>query len=220
MTIKTNYAENRLLSAAFILAALTVFYNVIEGVVSVYFGLSDETLSLFGFGADSFVEVLSGIGIWHMLYRLKKNGTENKDKFEKTALKITGTSFYLLTFALLISSGMNIYFNHKPSTTIWGIIISVISIITMGLLIKFKLQVGRAMNSKAIIADANCTKTCMYLSIILLISSIGYELTHIGIIDSLGALGIAYYSVREGRESFEKAKLDDAGCTCGHDSGN
>ena len=77
------------------LALFTVFYNIIEGLVSVYFGVKDETLTLFGFGIDSFVEVISGIGIWHMLFRIKANG-EERDEFEKRALKITGTAFYIL----------------------------------------------------------------------------------------------------------------------------
>ena len=38
---------------ATILALITIFYNIIEGGVSVFFGLEDETLSLFGFGVDS-----------------------------------------------------------------------------------------------------------------------------------------------------------------------
>ncbi len=45
------------------LAMITIGYNIIEGVVSIWFGVADETLSLFGFGVDSFVEVISGIGI-------------------------------------------------------------------------------------------------------------------------------------------------------------
>ena len=34
---------------ATILALITIFYNIIEGGVSVFFGFEDETLSLFGF---------------------------------------------------------------------------------------------------------------------------------------------------------------------------
>ncbi len=45
------------------LALITIIYNIIEGMVSVYFGFDDETIALFGFGLDSFVEVISGIGI-------------------------------------------------------------------------------------------------------------------------------------------------------------
>ena len=68
------------------------------------------------------------------------------------------------------------------------------------------MKIGRQLNSEAILQDANCTKTCLYLSFVLLLASIGYELTGIGGIDSLGAILIALFSFREGRESFEKAR--------------
>lgn len=202
-----------LYSKATILALITIFYNILEGVISIYFGLKDETIALAGFGVDSFVEVLSGIGIYHMIERIKKNGGKEPDRFERTALRITGNAFYILTAGLVISSGINIYLRKSPETTFWGIIISTISIFTMWLLISMKLKVGKKLNSDAIIADAHCTRACMYLSIILLISSVGYELTGIGYLDSLGALGIAFWSFKEGREAFEKAR--GLSCSCG-----
>jgi hypothetical protein len=39
------------------LALITIFYNLLEGVVSVFFGIQDTTTTLFGFGVDSFIEV-------------------------------------------------------------------------------------------------------------------------------------------------------------------
>ena len=201
---------------ALILAYITVFYNVIEGAVSVFMGVKDETLSLFGFGIDSFVEVISGIGIWHMLVRIQSKGEGDWDKFEKTALKITGSAFYLLVAGLIATAVYNFAVGHKPETTFWGIIISIISIGSMSVLINYKLKVGRGLNSDAIIADANCTKTCLYLSIILLAASVGYELTGIGGIDSVGALLIAYFSFKEGKEAFEKAKTGKH-CSCEDD---
>ncbi|MEW6196704.1 MAG: cation transporter [Bacteroidota bacterium] len=198
---------------AFILAYITIFYNLLEGIVSVILGFEDETLSLFGFGVDSFVEVISGIGIWHMLTRIKNRGEESRDEFEKTALKITGTAFYLLVVGLTVTAIYNFIIDHKPETTLWGIVISLISIVTMTLLINYKLKVGKALNSNALIADANCTKTCLYLSVVLLASSIGYELTGIGGIDSLGAVAIAWFSFKEGKEAFEKARTGkECGC--------
>ncbi len=47
-------------------------------------------------------------------------------------------------------------------------------------LIHFKVQVGRQLNSDAILEDANCTKACLYLSFTLLLASAGFELTGIG----------------------------------------
>lgn len=195
------------------LALITIAYNLVEGVVSVFFGMEDETIALFGFGVDSFVEVLSGVGIWHMVRRMKQHGSEETDRFEKTALKVTGTAFYLLTAGLLASAVVNSIRGQKPETTLWGIIISAISILSMWLLIHYKTKVGRQFNSQALLADAACTRTCIYLSVVLLFSSIGYELTGLGLIDSVGAAGIAVLAFREGRESFEKARGNFA-CSC------
>lgn len=180
-------------------------------------GAEDETLALFGFGADSFVEVISGIGILHLIYRLNYGNVEKRDSFEKTALRITGTAFYLLTIGLVIGAVLIIVNNNKPDSTIAGIIISSISLLTMYYLMTAKLKVGKELNSDAIIADAKCTKTCFYLSFVLLASSGAYELLQIGYIDAIGSLGIAYFAFSEGKESFAKAKSGDLLCSCEDD---
>jgi len=198
--------RSKLYSWAYLMAVITIAYNIVEGVVSVSFGLEDETMALFGFGLDSFVEVISGVGIWHMIRRLRNNHKNtNPDQFEQQALKVTGTAFYMLTAGLVIVATVNFVYGHKPETTLWGIIVSVVSILTMWTLMHYKLKVGRELNSEAIIADANCTKTCLYLSLVLLLASAGYELTGIGSLDSIGTIVIAWFSFREGREAFQKA---------------
>ncbi|MEJ2103741.1 MAG: cation transporter [Ignavibacteriaceae bacterium] len=205
---------DKLIKKAFLLSLITIFYNIAEGIISVYFGAGDETLALLGFGVDSFVEVISGIGIAHMIFRMKYAKVQTRDKFEKTALKVTGTSFYLLTAGLIVGSVLNIINNVKPNTTIPGIIIALISIATMYRLMTSKLNVGRDLKSDAIIADANCTKTCFYLSFVLLAASGLYELFHIAYFDILGSLGIAYFAFKEGRESFEKVRSGKLLCNC------
>ncbi len=197
---------------ASLLALITIFYNLIEGMVSVFFGVADKALSLFGFGIDSFVEVLSGIGIWNMIRRMRHNPEADPGPFEKQALRITGTAFYILAAGLVITAGINIYQGHRPETTFWGIVIAVISIFTMWALIYFKVKIGKQLNSDAILEDANCTKACLYLSFTLLLASLGFELTGIGVIDSVGAILIAIFSFRGGRESFEKARGESRRC--------
>jgi divalent metal cation (Fe/Co/Zn/Cd) transporter len=212
LSIGLNKGKAMLYKWANVLSLITIFYNILEGLVSVYFGVEDETLALFGFGLDSFVEVISGIGIWHMLNRIRRNVGANSDNFERQALKITGTAFYILSLGLVATALINIYLGHKPETTLWGIVISMVSIFTMWSLIQYKIKIGTQLGSQAIIADANCTKACLYLSIILLVSSAGYELTGIGGLDSIGAVFIAGFSFKEGRESFHKAK--GVACSC------
>jgi divalent metal cation (Fe/Co/Zn/Cd) transporter len=212
LSIGKNKEKKSLYRWAYALAVITIFYNILEGLVSIYFGIEDKTLALFGFGLDSFVEVISGVGIWHMIKRIRKNYDSNPDRFEMQALKITGTAFYILSTGLIATALINIFQGHKPETTFWGIVISLISIATMWLLIHYKMKVGKQLDSQAIIADANCTKACLYLSIILLLSSAGYELTGIGGLDSIGAIFIAGLSFKEGRESFQKAR--GLSCSC------
>jgi len=208
----TNFNRQSYLRYAYLLAIITIGYNVLEGLVSIFFGFEDETLSLFGFGLDSFVEVVSGIGILHMIMRMRDNPEVDQDRFEQRALKITGNAFYVLSIGLVITAAVNLVQSHNPKTTVWGIIIGSISIVTMAALIYFKKKVGNSLNSEAILADANCTKACLYLSFILLAASLGYEFTGIGHLDSLGALWIAWYAFREGREAFEKASGESCSC--------
>lgn len=195
------------------LALFTIGYNIVEGLVSIWFGLADETIALFGFGADSFVEVISGIGIWHMLLRSRGLGVD-RDPFERQALRITGSAFYLLTAGLTATAVVNLLHGRGPDTTVWGVIVSLVSIAFMWLLLRAKVRVGTALGSPALLADAACSRTCLYLSVILLIASLGYELTGLPWLDAAGALGIAWFAAKEGREAFATAKNGTCGCSC------
>jgi divalent metal cation (Fe/Co/Zn/Cd) transporter len=212
-SILSEANKKHLYKLAFGLALFTIIYNIVEGIVSTYFGYEDESLALFGFGIDSFIEVISGLGIAHMVLRIKLNPNSNRDKFEKTALRITGFSFYGLVIGLVFTSVYNIWTGHKPETTFWGVIISIISIMIMWILIIEKKKVGKLLNSEAILADAECTKVCIYMSIVLLISSGIYQLTNLTYIDSFGTLVLAYFAFNEGKECFEKAKHNKY-CSC------
>lgn len=212
--------RERLFKTAYILSIITIVYNLIEGGVSTALGYADETLALFGFGVDSFIEVMSGIGIAHMITRLKNNGYEQNDSFETRALKITGTSFYILTAGLIATIILNTVTGHKPETTFWGIVISSVSIVTMFFLMRAKLSTGTKLGSQPIISDAGCTRVCLYMSIILLASSGIYELTDFAYVDSIGAAGLALNSFLEGRECFEKAESGSPSCSCSCNGGS
>ncbi len=219
---------------AALLAVITIAEHLLEGAVSVYLRMKAATLALFGFGMDSFVEVISGAGILHMVMRISSNiasgsvlsgggsggGNGDPDRFEATALRITGGAFYLLAAGLVATAALALMGGHAPVTTFWGVVVSLISIVTMWVLIHFKVKVGRALDSAAILADAQCTRVCFYLSIVLLASSLGYELTGIGGLDATGAAVIAVFAYREGRESFGKARGEGRACDEDCDSGS
>jgi divalent metal cation (Fe/Co/Zn/Cd) transporter len=205
---------SKLYRQAYRLSLFTIFYNILEGVVSMVLGYQDETLALFGFGVDSFIEVMSGIGIAVMVKRLMRHPESERSRFEIQALRVTGTAFYLLSVGLLAGIVVNFVTGHKPETTFWGVVISLVSIVVMLWLVSAKMKVGKQLNSEPIIADAGCTRVCVYMSVVLLISSLIYELTGFAYADVIGAVGLIYFSITEGREAFEKARGKE--CDCCH----
>jgi hypothetical protein len=82
--------EELLFNRAYDLALVTIIYNIIEGLVSILAGYKDDTLTLFGFGVDSFIEVMSGAGIAVMIWRIKRNPGSAISKFEKNSSKNNG----------------------------------------------------------------------------------------------------------------------------------
>lgn len=198
---------------SFGLAALTIVCSSAEALVSAFYGYEDQSLTLFGFGADSLIEVISGLGIAHMILRIQRQPDSDRNKFERTALLITGSAFYVLVIGLVTTSIYNLWIGHRPTTTMPGVVIAVISIAVMWGLVYGKTKVGSELKSDAILADAACTRVCIYMSVVLLAASGIYELTKVAYVDSIGTFGLAYFSLKEGQECFAKAKSNKL-CTC------
>jgi hypothetical protein len=197
------------------LALATIAYNLAEGLFCTVFGYHDDSTTLFGFGLDSFIECISGLGIAHMVWRSRNSSVSRRDDFERTALCVTGGAFYALAVGLLASVAWNLYSGQKPAATFWGVAVAAVSLSVMWAMIFQKEKTGKILQSEAMLADAQCARVCMWMSVILLISSGLYALTGFAYADSLGAAGLAVFSVREGKECFEKAASEKF-CTCKH----
>lgn len=196
------------------LSYFTIVYNLIEGIASIGFGYVDETLSLFGFGIDSFIEMISGFGILQMVIRIRRNPGSGISRFEISALRITGYGFYLLAFGLAAGVVLNIVQKHVPESTTLGAVIATLSIIVMFWLYRAKKKVAKSLNSEPLLSDANCTLVCIYMSVVLLLSSLVYEFTGFAYADAIGAAGLIYFSIKEGNEALEKARKKNHSCSC------
>jgi divalent metal cation (Fe/Co/Zn/Cd) transporter len=212
-------AESGFYRTALFLSLFTIVYNVLEGAVCVWFGYKDETLTLFGFGIDSFIEVISGLGIFQMILRIRRHPDTAVSNFEIRALRITGFGFMILALGLIAGIVVNLVEHHKPQSTLWGTIISSISILVMLWLVISKRSVGRKLGSSAILADAACSQVCIYMSVVLLVSSALYQLTGFTYADVLGSAGLVWFSLAEGREALQKAKERKySACSCTEES--
>lgn len=170
-----------LYKTALALSYFTIAYNLSEGLIAMGLGFKDETLSLFGFGVDSMIEMVSGLGIMQMVLRIGRNPHSEVPGFEVTSLRITGYGFLVLAVGLVVGIIFNIIQHHTPETTIWGAVIALVSIVVMVLLYRAKIRVGRGLQSEPMLADASCTLICIYMSLVLLIASAVYELSLIHI---------------------------------------
>ena len=205
----------KLWQAAVALAAFTILYNLTEGLLATYFGGEEEALTLFGFGIDSFIELISGAGIMAMVLRIWRQPGVPRGGFEQSALRVTGFSFYLLAASLVTGAILSLAVGHQPRPSLAGTIISLVSIAVMWALVLGKRKVGNALASRAILADAQCTMVCIWMSVTLLASSLLYTLTGLAFVDALGSLVLAWFSGREGREAFATAAGMEDACACG-----
>jgi len=73
---------------------LTIGYNAIEGIVSVYFGVTEESFSLAGFGMDSFIAVASAfLVLWRLRAEVSGEDGISLDRKRNATLGI-GTIFF------------------------------------------------------------------------------------------------------------------------------
>jgi len=144
----------------------TITWNAIEGLVAVFMGVIAGSISLVGFGLDSFVEVTSGsVLLWRMSVDAD---VHRRELNERRALRIVGVCFLVLAVYLGYESGADLLFKRAPEHSVPGIILACVSLIVMPLLSHAKRNVGRAIGSSAMNADAKQTEFCTYLSAILL----------------------------------------------------
>lgn len=137
-----------------------------EGVVGVVAGVLAGSISLVGFGVDSFIEVTSGAAL---LWRMSSDAQEHeRERNERVALRIVGSCFIALALYVTYEAGSDLLARRAPEQSLAGIVLAVVSLIVMPLLSRAKRRVGAQLDSAAMNADARQTEFCTYLSAILL----------------------------------------------------
>lgn len=194
------------------LALFTIAYNLLEALACGLFGVKDNSLSLLGFGSDSLIEAASGAVVWWRFGR-ESGGTHADSAAERRAQKTIGG--LLLALALSLAGGAVwtlLRGSGAPSEGgLAGTVISLVSLAVMGLLLRAKMATAGALDSAVLRADAFCTRSCMWLSSVLLAGSFLLLETQHAYFDALASLVMAYLVSREGWENWE---AEGSECTC------
>jgi len=197
------------------LALFTILYNLAEGFVSMGFGWHDESLALFGFGADSFIEVASaGLVLW----RLREEG-----RGCRASTREQGATFGIGLLFLLLGSGAalgamgQLWAHAHPTTTVPGVAISLLSLGFMCFLWRAKKRAATSLDSRTLEGDAACSLACIQLSGVLLGGSLLFWVAPVlWWVDAAAALLLSVFIAREGLAMVRASRRADfsGGCGC------
>lgn len=185
----------------------TVVWNLLEGLVALIAGALAGSISLVGFGIDSFIEVTSGsVLLWRMSVDAE---VHRRERNERRALKAVGVCFLALSAYIAYESGTDLLSRRQPEHSTPGIVLAAVSLIVMPLLSRAKRRVGSALGSAAMHADAKQTEFCTYLSAILLGGLLLNALFGLWWADPVAALVMVPIIVKEGIEGLQSEACND-----------
>jgi divalent metal cation (Fe/Co/Zn/Cd) transporter len=176
--------------------AFTIAYNVIEAVIALAAGSIASSAALIGFGLDSIVEVLSAAAVaWQF-------AAADPESREKTALRVIAVSFFGLAAYVTVDAALSLAGFREPEHSPVGIALAAVSLVVMPVVSWIERRAGRELGSASAVADSKQTLICTYLSAALLVGLLLNSLFGWAWADSIAALVIAGFAVREGVEAW------------------
>lgn len=176
--------------------AITIGYNVVEAIIALAAGAVASSAALIAFGLDSIVEVLSAAAVaWQF-------SAKDPESREKVALRVIAFSFFALAAYVLVDTGLSLMRGADAEHSTVGIILAAVSLVVMPALSWFERRTGRELGSATAIADSKQTLLCAYLSAALLAGLLLNSVLGWAWADSLAALVIAGWAIKEGIEAW------------------
>jgi len=189
---------------------LTIGWNGLEGLAVLATGIIAGSVSLVGFGVDSFIEVTSAVAV---LWRLSAiTDEESREQNERLTLKIVGICFLGLSAYIAYASISNLLRRQAPEHSIAGIIVACAALVAMPLLARAKKQIGEQLGSGAMVADARQADFCTYLSAILLAGLILNAAFGWWWADPIAALAMTPIIAKEGLNAWQGKACCEPAC--------
>jgi divalent metal cation (Fe/Co/Zn/Cd) transporter len=203
--------RSTLIRQAFWLEWLTIGWMTVEAVIAITAGIAAGSLVLVAFGLDSVIELASaGVLLWRLSVELQ-HGAKFSESAERIASRIGGGLLFLLAAYVIVSAVWRLW-NGTGEVFSWpGFIVALIAIPAMRYLAHRKLGIAEKIGSRALRADAAEAITCGWLSFVVVVSLAAQWLTTAWWVDSVGALAIVWFLIKEGREAWSG---DECGTCC------
>ena len=141
---------NPLLRKGLWLEYITLFWNVAGTFVAVRAGMEAHSLSLFGFGIDSAIEIFASVVVVWQLKAINKEG-------ERFALKLIGGAFMTLSLYLLVRAVQVLFAEVHPLPSVSGALWLFITGVAMLSLAYGKRKIGRQIPSRVLMEEGIVT---------------------------------------------------------------
>jgi divalent metal cation (Fe/Co/Zn/Cd) transporter len=192
-----------LIRQAFRLEYFTLAWMTIEAGVAIGSGVAADSLTLTAFGIDSLIELASAIVlVWRLTVELR-HGQTFAENAERTASRIGGAPLFALAAYVAASAGWKLWMQQGAEFSSSGLIISVLAIPVMYFLSRHKLRLAKALDSRALRADAVEGITCGWLAFVVVGALVAQFLVGAWWVDAIASLGVVWFVIREGREAWE-----------------
>jgi divalent metal cation (Fe/Co/Zn/Cd) transporter len=198
---------------------ISIVWMVIEAGVAIGSGVIAHALSLVAFGADSIIELIAGfVLLWRLSVEMRSTDLERVRRAEKASSWVVGIALLLLAVYIVIASIYKLVTHQGAETSFTGIGLSIAAGLIMPYLSRAKKRIGSEIGSKALRADGACSIVCAYMAWTVLGGVVLTALLGWWWIDSLVALALVYFVVKEGLEAIQEARGVEDACGCGcHD---
>jgi len=179
-----------------IIVALTIAYNVVEGVIALIAGAAADSAALIGFGLDSGVEVLSATAVAWQFTR------QDPERYEKPVLRVIAFAFFALAAYTIVGSTLSLTGLSTPESSGVGIALAAVSVVVMPILSLIERRTGRELGSATVVADSKQTLICALLSAAVLLGLVANATLGWAWADAVAALVIGAFAIREGIEAW------------------
>jgi len=205
MQERANNIEIRssLVQRALRLEWLTVAWMLIEAGVAICSGIAAHSLTLIAFGADSVIELLSGLLLLCRLavgFRLREDFPH---ELEERAAKIGAALLLALSLYVVVSAAWGLGRGEVQKFSLPGLILAVLALPVMYALARGKLRLAHALESGALRSDAAESIACGYLSAVVVAGLVVQFFVNAWWVDGISALALVPFLLRDAREAWK-----------------
>ncbi len=176
-------------------------WMLVEVAGSAVAGLLAGTLALFAFGADSFMEFVSGI----VVLRYLTSDSSGSDIRTRNTARLTSFLILSLVPIIALSSLFSYLYGIRAEGSILGISIAAGAVVVMPFLYLGKIKIGRETRSLPLSTDSLASATCLLMSLVLLAGLLVVYVTGFWWIDYVATALILAFIGKEGIESLKEA---------------